>query len=202
MKCVACGAELAENALLCPQCGTVVRREDVVRQQAASRQLTKKEFYELPGMKASKNNIRNCGVFLYLCAVFTALMTLVEWGQNSAMANALSIQVMMNMPASFSGSVIYTVLSFLIRFDRIIAAALLVGLGLWIQLGKSRVASLITLIYGTYSMVVGSLAYGRLQGWWIPVIGGFAVYHTFKFNRLWRQYRRTGVLPPGALEEK
>ena len=42
MKCVVCGEELAENALLCPRCGSVVRREDVVRQQAASRQLTKK----------------------------------------------------------------------------------------------------------------------------------------------------------------
>ena len=57
MKCVVCGEELAENALLCPRCGSVVRREDVVRQQAASRQLTKKEFYELAGMKSIRGSI-------------------------------------------------------------------------------------------------------------------------------------------------
>lgn len=202
MKCVVCGEELAENALLCPRCGSVVRREDMVRQQAASRQLTKKEFIELPGMKTYRNNIRSCAVVLYLCAAATALMGLFEWGQNGALADGLTRQIITSVPPSFLSGVVSSIISFLIRFDRIIAAVLLVGLGIWIQLGKSRVASLITLIYGSYSMIVGSLAMGRLQGWWIPVIGGFAVFYTFKFNGLWGKYRRSGMLPPGALEGK
>ena len=202
MKCVVCGEELAENALLCPRCGSVVRREDVVRQQAASRQLTKKEFFELPGMKTYRNNIRSCGVVLYLCAAMTVLMALFEWGETSAMANGLTRQIITSVPPSLMSGIVTTILSFLIRFDRIIAAALLVGLGIWIQLGKSRVAALLTLIYGSYSMIIGSLEFGRLQGWWEPVIGGFGVFYTFKLHGLWGKYRRSGTLPPGALEGK
>lgn len=200
MKCVVCGAELAENALLCPKCGSVVRREDAVRQQAASRQLTKKEFYDLPGMKSLRNNIKSCAVVLYVCAGITTLVGLFEWGQNSALADGLTRQIITSVPPSFFSGIVSVVISFLIRFDRILAAVLLVGLGIWIQLGKSRVASVIVLIYGAYSMIMGSLSAGRLQGWWVPVIGGFAVFYTFKFNKLWGQYRRSGTLPPGALD--
>lgn len=202
MKCVVCGAELAENALLCPQCGNVVRKEDVVRQQAASRQLTKKEFYELPGMKGYRNNIRSCGVVLYLCACFTVVVGLLRWGETSALADGVTIQIVSSVPPSLMSGIVSSIISFLIRFDSIIAAALLVGLGIWIHLGKSRVASLITLIYGVYSMVAGSLANGRLQGWWIPLIGGYAVFYTFKFNGLWGKYRRSGTLPAEVLNEK
>ncbi len=202
MKCVVCGSELAENAVLCPKCGSVVRREDVVRQQAAGRQLSKKEFYDLPGMKSLRNNIKSCAVVLYLCAGITVVMGILEWSQNSALADGLAMQIITSVPPSFFSSIVSVIIGFLIRFDRIIAAALLVGLGVWVQLGKSRVASLLVLIYGSYSMIMGSLNAGRLQGWWIPVIGGFAVFYTFKFNKLWGQYRRSGTLPEGALGEK
>ena len=201
MRCVACGAELAEGALLCPQCGSVVRQEDVLRERMANRQLTKKEFCELPGMKTYKNNIRGCAVVLYACAAVTALLAIFEWGEQSALADAFTRQMMWGAP-SFLGSVAAAVFGFLIRFDRIIAALLLVGLGIWLQLGKSRVSAILTLVYGSYSMIVGSISSGRLQGWWVPVIGGFAVYYTIKFNKLWKQYQKSGVLPDEAVSGK
>lgn len=202
MICVVCGAELAEDALLCPQCGSVVRREDVVRQQAAGRRLSKQEFYELPGMKSLRNNIKSCALALYLCAGITVVMGILEWSHNGALADGLARQLITSVPPSFFSGIISVVLSFLIRFDRMIAAALLVGLGLWVHLGKSRVASLLVLLYGTYSMIMGSVNAGRLQGWWVPVIGGFALSYTIKFNKLWGQYLRSGTLPPGAFDEK
>lgn len=201
MRCVVCGAELAEGALLCPQCGSVVRQEDVLRERMANRQLTKKEFCDLPGMKTYKNNIRGCAVVLYACAAVTALLAIFEWGQQSALADAFTRQMMWGAP-SFLGSVVAAVFGFLIRFDRIIAALLLVGLGIWLQLGKSRVSAMLTLVYGSYSMIVGSISSGRLQGWWVPVIGGFAVYYTIKFNKLWKQYQKSGVLPDEAVSGK
>lgn len=39
------------------------------------------------------------------------------------------------------------------------------------------------------------------QGWWVPVIGGFAVYYTIKFNKLWKQYRKSGVVHSGSYRE-
>lgn len=201
MKCVVCGTELAEGALLCPQCGSVVRQEDVLQERMAHQQLTKKEFCDLPGMKTYKNNIRGCAVVLYACAAVTALLAVFEWGEQSALADAFTRQMMWGAP-SFLGSVVAAVFGFLIRFDRIIAALLLVGLGIWLQLGKSRVSAILTLVYGSYSMIVGSISLGRLQGWWVPVIGGFAVYYTIKFNKLWKQYRKNGVLPDEVLSGK
>lgn len=65
MKCIACGTELAEGALLCPQCGRVVSSADAVRQKAEAGNLSRKEFYKLPGMKACRGNIRTCAIVLY-----------------------------------------------------------------------------------------------------------------------------------------
>ena len=169
MKCIACGTELPEGALLCPSCGRVLSSADVVRQKSEGGKLTKKEFYKLPGMKACRGNIRGCAIVLY----FAAGMTL--------MASVLLQDILM---------------------ASVIDGILLMALGLWLQLGKSRVAALLTLIYGSYSMIIGSLEFGRLQGWWVPVIGGFGVFYTFKLHGLWGKYRRSGTLPPGALEGK
>lgn len=73
MKCVTCGTELEEGALLCPQCGRAVDTVEVIRQQAATRPLSKKEFYELSGMKACRSNIKSCAIILYFCAAITTL---------------------------------------------------------------------------------------------------------------------------------
>ena len=76
MKCVACGTELEAGALLCPNCGRVVSSKDVIRSKAQGGQLTKKEFYKLPGMKACRNNIRACGIILYFSAAMTVAAAL------------------------------------------------------------------------------------------------------------------------------
>jgi len=80
MKCVACGTELETGALLCPNCGRVVDSADVARQKAAAGQLTKKEFYALPGMKSCRNNIRTCAILLYISAGVTILASVLLQG--------------------------------------------------------------------------------------------------------------------------
>ena len=77
MKCMGCGAELQEGALLCPACGRVLSSEDVAKQKAEGGNLTKKEFYKLPGMKACRGNIRGCAIILYFCSGVTILASLL-----------------------------------------------------------------------------------------------------------------------------
>ena len=77
MKCVACGTELEAGALLCPNCGRVVEEADAARQKAAVGQLTKKEFYALPGMKACRTNIRSSAILLYISAGVTILASVL-----------------------------------------------------------------------------------------------------------------------------
>ncbi len=82
----------------------------------------------------------------------------------------------------------------------IIDGILLLLLGLWLQLGKSRVCAIITLVYGIFNLVIVMMQSGRLQGWWILAAGIWAVIHTFRFNSMWNKYRKEGIIPKDALE--
>lgn len=169
MKCAVCGAELAESAVFCQHCGSVVRREDALRQRAAGGNMTKKEFYKLPGLKNCRSNILTCAIILYVCAAITALRALLLWE-----TMALSL----------------------------LDAALLLGLGLWLQIGKSRVSAILTTVYGVYNVVIAVLLVGQIQGWWVPLAGIWAIVYTFKFNKFWDEYQRTGQLPEGPAAGK
>lgn len=84
----------------------------------------------------------------------------------------------------------------------ILDAVLLVALGLWLQLGKSRVCAIITACYGLFGTGIVLFTTGRIQGWWIPLAGIFAIVYTFKFHKLWNQYQKDGVLPEEAVKKK
>ena len=167
MKCVGCGTELEPGALLCQSCGRVVSSEDVAKSKAQSGQLTKKEFYKLPGMKSCRGNIRGCAIMLYFCSGMTILASSVMDG--------------MQISASF------------------IDGAVLLALGLWLQFGKSRICAILTLCYGIFNMVMIAMANGQVQGWLIPLAGGWAIAYTFKFHSLWRHYVKSGKLPEEAV---
>lgn len=168
MKCVSCGAELAEGSLLCPQCGRVVEVADVARQKAAAGQLTKQDFFKLPGMKACRSNIISCAVVLYICGALTILA-------------AVLLQDMF--------------------VTSVLDGILLLALGLWLHLGKSRICALVTLAYGILNMVMAVINSGQLQGWWIALAGAWAVAYTFQFHKMWNKYRKEGVVPKDAVEK-
>ena len=69
MKCSKCGTEFESSMLVCPFCGQVVSAEDRVKEQYGDKQLTKKEFLDLPAMKSSKSNIVTCGIVLDVLGV-------------------------------------------------------------------------------------------------------------------------------------
>lgn len=66
MNCTKCGAELENNAVVCPTCGQVVSDEERIQAQAGGEPLTKKDFFQLPAMKTCKSNINLCGILLYV----------------------------------------------------------------------------------------------------------------------------------------
>mgnify|MGYP006977109087 CR=1 FL=1 len=177
MKCVGCGAELEPGALLCPSCGRVVSSEDVAKSKARSGQLTKKEFYKLPGMKSCRGNIRGCAIILYFCSGMTILASvLMQVLTSSSVIDGFQISA------------------------SIIDGVLLLALGLWLQFGKSRICAIITLCYGIFNMVMVAIANGQVQGWLIPLAGGWAIAYTFKFHSLWRKYEKSGELPDEAVK--
>ncbi len=73
--------------------------------------------------------------------------------------------------------------------------ALLLGLGLWLHIGKSRVCAIITTVYGLINMVIVSIASGSLGGWLILAAGIDAIFYTFKFNSAWKKYQEQSAAP-------
>lgn len=71
---------------------------------------------------------------------------------------------------------------------------LLVGLGLGIQLGKSRVCAIILTVYGVFNTIVLTLQNEALSGWWILVAGIYAIIYTFKYQNAWAEYLKTGIV--------
>ncbi len=71
---------------------------------------------------------------------------------------------------------------------------LVVGLGLGIQLGKSRVCAIILTVYGAINTIVMTLQRGQLSGWWVLVAGIYAIIYTFKFQSAWAEYQKTGIV--------
>ena len=66
MVCRKCGAEMDNNALVCPSCGQAVSDEARIQAQVGAGSLTKKDFLKLPAMKSCKSNINICGILLYI----------------------------------------------------------------------------------------------------------------------------------------
>lgn len=70
---------------------------------------------------------------------------------------------------------------------------LIAGLGMGVQLGKSRVCSIILLAYACLNTIYTLIATGRLGGYLILICGIIAVMETFKFHKAWAEYEKTGI---------
>lgn len=90
---------------------------------------------------------------------------------------------------------INVLLAFAVAFSNILDILLMLGMGLGIHLAKSRVCSIILTVYGAFNVVVMTIATGSVSGWWIPVVGIYAIINTFKYQKAWEEYQKTGIVP-------
>ena len=72
---------------------------------------------------------------------------------------------------------------------------ILLGLGLGIHLGKSRVCSIITCVYACFNLIYMIIAEGTPGGTLIVIASILAIIYTFKYQGAWEKYQRTGMLP-------
>lgn len=73
----------------------------------------------------------------------------------------------------------------------ILDSILIIATSLIIQLLQSRIAAIILALYAITNMVYVTIATGRIGGWWIVIIGVYAVYYTFKFQKAWKEYKNS-----------
>ena len=72
---------------------------------------------------------------------------------------------------------------------------LLIGLGIGIQLGKSRICAVVATVYGVINVIVLFMMTGKISGWWILVAGIIAITATFQYHSAWKRYQNTGAFP-------
>lgn len=72
---------------------------------------------------------------------------------------------------------------------------LLVGLGLGIQLGQSRVCAIVALVYSLINTLYALISTGHLSGYLIVICGAYATMSTFKYQKAWKEYEMTGSYP-------
>ena len=74
----------------------------------------------------------------------------------------------------------------------LIDCALIVICSLLIHLLQSRVAAIILTAYAALNVIVVTIQTGRLGGWWIALVGVYAIIYTFKFQSSWKKVKENG----------
>ena len=72
---------------------------------------------------------------------------------------------------------------------------ILILFGLGVHLGKSRICAILCTVYSVINMAYMAMETGRVTGWWILLVGIYAIIYTFKFNGAWSKYQKDGTLP-------
>ena len=75
------------------------------------------------------------------------------------------------------------------NYAAILDTILVIAASLIIHLLQSRIAAIILAVYAIINMVYVTIATGRIGGWWLVLIGAYAVYYTFRFQKDWKEYR-------------
>lgn len=105
-----------------------------------------------------------------------------------------------NLNSSAATLYVCAVLSLVVGFifgspSVVIDVALIVGLGLGVQLAQSRVCAILICIYGAFNTITMTITNGRPGGYLILIAAVYAVIATFQFQKAWDNYKKTGILP-------
>lgn len=84
----------------------------------------------------------------------------------------------------------------------LIDVAVLVGLGLGVQLKQSRVCAVLDCVYGGINLLLATVLNGYLSGWLVLLAAIFAAVATFRFRKAWEEYQRSGMVPVGKSGRK
>ena len=74
-------------------------------------------------------------------------------------------------------------------YSSIPTVVVLLACSLLIHLLQSRVAAIVLAAYAVLNVVVTAVSNGRFSGWWVALVGVYAVIYTFKFQKAWKDYQ-------------
>ncbi len=187
MNCPKCGAPLAPNAHFCGVCGTPVQEIPPVQQPAASQYgapVQQPAAQEYPPMQQPAAPVQ------------PALLSRAEFDQHPLVkkcrGNILGSAIVMYICAAIT--LLATVLLANNLFG-LIDVAILAGLGLGVQLGRSRVCAVIACVYSVINMLITLITTHQVGGYLMVIAAIYAVLSTFQYAKAWKTYQLTGQFP-------
>ena len=176
MQCSICGTQISDSVQFCTNCTVPVNHIKQPEEQSAyTEQFSNQQAKQAPNAMMSKN----------------------EFYRQPALKK---YRICINITASllyFSATVTFLV-HILIAENilGLIDVLLLIGFALGIQIGKSRIVSIIITIYASFNTIYMLVETGNFNGWLILIAGISAIIYTFGFQKAWKNYQKTGALPP------
>lgn len=159
MKCPICGTEVQPGEKCCPSCGAQQMTDQAWGNPSA------------PSVTVGDREITKSE----FCKTYALDAT-----RKNIRASAILCYI---------SAVVTGVLAILVNPLSLIDAAVLLVMGLVIQLKQSRVCAVILLAYSIFSCVITLVETGRFTGWLIILAGVFAVIYTFRLEKEYQAFR-------------
>lgn len=194
MICEKCGQWMDDGTTVCSKCGAVYNSENAQGAGATAAQTAQQSMAQTgnptgqPMPTAANAYGESAG------PVRQPGMTKKEFDKHTNIVNVKK-QITGAAIGCYIIAGINLLLAFLVAFSNILDILLMLGMGLGIHLAKSRVCSIILTVYGVINVIVMTIANESLSGWWILVVGIYAIINTFKYQKAWAEYQQTGIVP-------
>lgn len=206
MICPVCGKEIADGSAVCPICGVALAAPQNPVPNAAPQyapqqnpvpdaapQYAPQQYAAQPYAAPQYAAPQNPAVMPKNAKQFIKQMSHIQEYKNiRTEINVCGILFYVFAAATIA-------LSLLVKSSGagLVDAFILVGFGLWIQLGYSRVGSIISLVYSILNMIYMTVSTGKLGGYLILIAAVCSVIYTFKAAKAFKQYKESAaVLPP------
>lgn len=180
MKCQFCGTEYSDTLAGCPNCGTPANQSGTQPSEG------------IPGFQ-SQSTVNPEIPHTYTEKEFYNLPELEQCKSNiKSAAFFLYVCAVLNIFLCIISGNPFTMIDVL----------LIAIIAILLQVKKSRVSAVILLVYACFNSIVLLVQTGRSGGYLILVASIWAVNYTFKYQKAWKNYQETGVLPDYTVKRK
>lgn len=199
MICEKCGQWMEDGTAVCSKCGAVYKTENAQGAEATAAQQSAAPAGNPAGQQGAApagQPMPNAGnaYGAPVGPVSQPGMTKKEFDKHTNIVNVKKQIAGMGI-ACYIIAGINLILMFALQYDNLLDVLLILGMGLGIHLAKSRVCSIILTVYGGINVIVMVVLTGKAGGWWILVVGIYAIINTFKYQKAWTEYQQTGIVP-------
>lgn len=176
MQCFQCGTQIPDGMPNCPNCGAPVSDPSGQGQ---------------PGQQSFGQGQQSFGPGFGYSRQMTKKEFLHHPNLKKCYDNIKGSAITLYVCAALS----FALGMFMGNWGVLLDVLIVVGFGLGIQLAQSHVCAILIFLYSLANAVYMGVSTGRSGGTLIILASIYAISATFKFQKAWKEYRKTGILP-------